>query len=122
MRNVSADHPIVITPSSARIVITVGGRVIADSCAALTMRESDYPPVHYLPLADVDMTQLARTEHSSYCPYKGEAAYYSITAGGAKSANAVWTYEAPYPDVAAIDGHLAFYPERVDSIEERPLA
>jgi uncharacterized protein (DUF427 family) len=73
--------------------------------------------VHYIPRGDVDMTALERSDHASYCPYKGDAAYYSIPAGGARSDNAVWTYEAPYEAVAAIREHLAFYPSRVDAIE-----
>ena len=116
------DHPITITPNPSRVVITVGGRVIADSRAALTLQEAAYPPVLYIPRADVDMAALARTDHATYCPYKGDCAYYSIPAGGEHAANAVWTYEAPYDAVAAIRDHLAFYPDRVDAIEERPAA
>ena len=112
------DHPITITPSPSRVVVTVGGRVIADSRAALTLQEAAYPPVLYIPRADVDMGALARTDHATYCPYKGDCAYYSIPAGGERAANAVWTYEAPYDAVAAIRDHLAFYPDRVDAIEQ----
>ena len=113
------DHPITITPSPSRVVVKVGGRVIADSRAALTLQEAAYPPVLYIPRADVDMAALARTDHATYCPYKGDCAYYSIPAGGERAANAVWTYEAPYDAVAPIRDHLAFYPDRVDAIEER---
>ncbi len=113
------DHPITITPNPSRVVVTVGGRVIADSRAALTLQEAAYPPVLYFPRADVDMAALARTDHATYCPYKGDCAYYSIPAGGERAANAVWTYEAPYEAVAAIRDHLAFYPDRVDAIEQR---
>lgn len=112
------DHPITLAPNPARIVVTVAGKTIADTRAALTMREGSYPPVHYIPRRDVDMAALARTDHASYCPYKGDCAYYSIPAGGARAVNAVWTYEAPYQAVAAIKDHLAFYPDRVDAIEE----
>ena len=69
---------------------------------ALTLREASYPPVQYIPRKDVDMTLLARTDHATYCPYKGDCAYYSISLGGVRSANAVWTYESPYAAVAAI--------------------
>ena len=113
------DHPITITPNASRVVVTAGGRVIADSRAALTLQEAAYPPVLYIPRADVDMAALERTDHATYCPYKGDCAYYSIPAGGERAANAVWTYEAPYAAVAAIRDHLAFYPDRVDSIEQR---
>ena len=112
------DHPITITPSAARIVVKAGGHVIADSRAALTLQEAAYPPVLYLPRADVDMAQLERTAHATYCPYKGDCAYYSVPAGGERAVDAVWTYEQPYEAVAAIHDHVAFYPDRVDSIEQ----
>jgi uncharacterized protein (DUF427 family) len=110
------DHPITIAPTGGRVQVTVAGRVIADSLAALTLREAAYPAVQYIPRKDVDMAQLERTGHASYCPYKGDAAYYSIPAGGERSANAIWTYEQPYDAVAAIKDHVAFYPDRVDAI------
>lgn len=113
------DHPISITPNRKRVTVTVGGKVVADSRATLTLQEAAYPPVHYIPRADVDMAALARTEHSTYCPYKGDCAYYSIPAGGERAANAVWSYEAPFDAVAGIRDHLAFYPSRVDAIEEQ---
>ncbi len=116
------DHPIAIVPNPARVVVTVAGRVIADTRDALTLREAGYPPVQYIPRANVDMTALQRTEHTTYCPYKGDCAYYSIAAGGQRSVNAVWTYEAPYAAVAAIKDRLAFYPSRVDAIDEIPAA
>jgi uncharacterized protein (DUF427 family) len=116
----SADHPITIEPSAGRVRVLAGGKLIADSRNALTLRESDYAPVQYIPRADVDMTLLARTDNATYCPYKGDAAYYSIAAGGERAVNAVWTYEAPYEAVAAIKDHLAFYPNRVDEIEHGP--
>ena len=113
------DHPITITPTPRRVVVTIGGRVIADSRAALTLQEAAYPAVQYVPRADVDMSLLERTAHATYCPYKGDCAYYSVPAGGERAANAVWTYEQPYDAVAAIREHVAFYPDRVDSIELR---
>jgi uncharacterized protein (DUF427 family) len=116
------DHPITVTPNPARVVVCVAGRVIADTREALTLREASYPGVQYIPRKDVDMALLERTDHATYCPYKGECAYYSIPLGGKRSANAVWTYEDPFAAVAEIKGHLAFYPDRVESIEERPAA
>jgi uncharacterized protein (DUF427 family) len=113
------DHPITITPTTQRVVVTVGGRVVADTRAALTLQEASYPAVQYVPRADVDMTLLERTEHATYCPYKGDCAYYSVPSGGERTVNAVWTYEQPYAAVAAIRDHVAFYPDRVDSIELR---
>jgi uncharacterized protein (DUF427 family) len=114
------DHPITIAPNPARVVVSVAGRVIADTKAALTLHEATYPPVLYIPRNDVDMALLERTDHATYCPYKGECAYFSIPLGGKRSVNAVWTYEHPFAAVAGITDHLAFYPDRVEAIEERP--
>ncbi|MGW4524862.1 DUF427 domain-containing protein [Amycolatopsis sp. NPDC004378] len=111
------DHPITVEPTKARVVVKAGGRVIADSRSAFTLQESTYPAVQYIPLADVDAGVLERTDHETYCPYKGEASYYSLSAGEVKGENAVWTYEKPYDAVAPIKDHVAFYPNVVDSIE-----
>jgi uncharacterized protein (DUF427 family) len=113
------DHPITIEPNAQRVIVTLAGKTIADSRRALTLREAAYPAVQYIPREDVDMSLLLRTEHSSYCPYKGDASYYSIPAGGERAVNAVWTYETAYESVASIAGHVAFYPDRVDSIVEQ---
>ncbi|HET6299389.1 MAG TPA: DUF427 domain-containing protein, partial [Kribbella sp.] len=91
--------------------------VIADSRDALSLQEASYPAAQYIPRKDVDFTQLERTYHETYCPYKGEASYYSIVPAGEQGVNAVWTYETPYDAVADIREHVAFYPDRVDSIE-----
>jgi uncharacterized protein (DUF427 family) len=111
------EHPITITPTKGRVTVTVNRLRIADTREALTLKEATYSPVQYIPREDVDMTQLQRTEHQTYCPYKGDCAYYSIPAGGNRSVNAVWTYEAPYAAVSAIREYLAFYPDRVEAIE-----
>ena len=111
------DHPITVTPEPSRVRVLIGRRTIAETHDALTLREASYRPVLYIPRKDVDMTRLQRTEHATYCPYKGDCAYYSIPVGGERSVNAVWTYEAPYDAVAVIKDHLAFYPDRVDAIE-----
>lgn len=111
------DHPITITPETRRVVVTAGGKTIADTQKALSLREASYPAVIYIPREDADMSLLARTDHSTYCPYKGDCSYYSIPSGGARSVNAIWTYEAPYDSVSQIAGHLAFYPDRIDSLE-----
>jgi uncharacterized protein (DUF427 family) len=116
------EHPITVEPNPARVVVSVAGRVVADTRHALTLREATYPAVQYIPRGDVDLSMLERTGHATYCPYKGECAYYSIPAGGPRSVNAVWTYEAPYDAVARIKDHVAFYPDRVDAIEERSPA
>ena len=113
------DHPITIEANPNRIVVSVAGRTIADTRAALSLREASYPPVLYVPREDVDMALLVRTDHATYCPYKGDCSYYSIPAGGERSVNAVWTYEHPFPAVGSIKEYLAFYPNRIDAIEER---
>ena len=111
------DHPISIERNTNRVVVSVAGRVIADTRGALTLSEAHYPAVEYIPRKDVDMTLLARSDRSTYCPYKGDASYFSIPLGGERSIDAVWTYETPYAAVAVIKDHLAFYPDRVDTIE-----
>jgi uncharacterized protein (DUF427 family) len=105
------DHPISIERNPARVV--------ADSRNALTLREAAYALVQYIPPEDVDFSQLERTDHVTYCPYKGDCTYYSVPAGGRKSVNAVWSYENPFPAVEHIRGHVAFYPDRVDEIAEQ---
>jgi uncharacterized protein (DUF427 family) len=116
------DHPITIEASPSRVVVTVAGRVVADTRNALTLREAGHDPVQYISAEDVDMSLLHATEHVTYCPYKGDCSYYSIPIGGQKAENAVWTYVAPFSAVEAIKGRLAFYPGRVDRIEETEAA
>ena len=111
------DHPITVTPTEGRVVVKVAGTVVADTRAALTLQESTYPAVQYIPLADVDTSLLEPTATESYCPYKGDASYYSIPAGGEKAVDAIWEYKQPREAVAQIKEHVAFYPNRVDSIE-----
>ena len=115
------DHPITIARNANRVVVKVAGRIVADTRDALILREASYAPVQYIPRKDVDMTLLAPTDHTTYCPYKGECSYFSIPSGGDRSTNAVWTYEAPYEAVSPIKDHVAFYPDHVDAIEERPV-
>jgi uncharacterized protein (DUF427 family) len=113
-------HPITVTPFDGRVVVKLAGQVVADTSKALTLQESNYPAVRYLPREDVAEGALERTEHTSYCPYKGDASYYSVKAGEQVAENAIWTYESPYEPVADIKDYVAFYPDRVDSIEETP--
>jgi uncharacterized protein (DUF427 family) len=112
------DHPITIEPNAHRVVIRVADHIVANTRNALTLKEAGYPPVQYIPRTDVDMSLLERTDHESYCPYKGDCAYYSIPVGGERAVNAVWTYEHPYDAVASIGGYVAFYTDRIDAIEE----
>jgi len=111
------DHPISIEANPAHVVVRVAGKVIVNTRSALILREASYPPTLYLPRSDADLSLLQRTDHATYCPYKGDCSYYSIPLGGAKSINAVWTYEEPYAAVEAIKGYLAFYRDRIDSME-----
>jgi uncharacterized protein (DUF427 family) len=115
------DHPITIEPATGRVTVTAEGHAIADTGRALILREANYPAVFYIPRADADMAVLARTDHATYCPYKGEAAYFSLPAGIDRAENAIWSYEAPYEAVASIKGHLAFYADRV-TIEHLPAS
>lgn len=111
------DHPITVEPGSGRVVASVDGRTVADSSATLTLREADYPPVHYFPRVDVDLDLLERTAHTTYCPYKGDASYFSVRTDEGVLDNVVWTYEAPYDAVAEIREYVAFYPDRVQITE-----
>src|SRR5215208_7768595 len=104
------DHPITSERNPNRIQVRAGDTLIADTANALTLREANYPPVHYIPRGDVDMAQLRRSDHATYCPYKSDAAYFHITTLGDEGANAVWTYEQPYAAVGEIVEYLAFYP------------
>jgi len=112
------DHPIAITPNGNRVRVTFGGILIADSARALTLKEASYPPVQYIPRADAKMDLLTPTANATHCPYKGDANYFSISTGGSTAENAVWSYEKPFPAMAEIKEYLAFYPNRVDKIEE----
>ncbi|HMA50425.1 MAG TPA: DUF427 domain-containing protein [Magnetospirillaceae bacterium] len=107
------DHPITITRTSSRVLVEIDGTVLADTIDALTLQEANYPPVQYIPRRDVAMERLSRTDHATYCPYKGDASYYSIPEGGERTVNAVWSYETPHEAMAEIKDHLAFYPDRV---------
>jgi len=114
------DHPITIEHNPKRVVVSIGGTIVADSCDALILREKGYPSVQYIPRGDVDMTLLERSAHTTYCPYKGDCNYFGIPLYGKRGINAVWTYEKPYDAVAAIRNHLAFYQDRVNTLELRP--
>jgi uncharacterized protein (DUF427 family) len=114
------DHQITITPNGNRVRVIFDGKTIADTTRAFTLKEKNYPPVQYIPREDVDMNLLTATDHASYCPYKGDASYFSIATGDRVSDNAVWSYQQPYPAVKEIKGRLAFYRNRVDCIVEDP--
>jgi len=111
------DHPIVISSAPRRVRVAWRGHIIADSAAALALKEHVYPPVFYIPRADVEMAFLQRTNSQTTCPYKGQASYYSLAADGEIEEDAVWTYETPKPEVAAIKDYLAFYSNKVEILE-----
>ncbi len=114
----TADHPITIAAVPRRVRVTFAGHVVADTTRALSLTEASYPPVMYIPPQDVDFTALERTDRKTRCPYKGEASYYSIHTDGRNAQNAAWSYEQPLEGVAVIARHIAFYPDRVDSLEQ----
>lgn len=112
------DHPITVSANPNRVQVRFNGQIVADSRHALTLQETTYPPVLYIPREDAQMTLFERSAHQTHCPYKGDASYYSLRVGDRVAKDAVWSYEAPYPAVAEIAGKLAFYPDRVDAISE----
>ncbi|WP_291860096.1 DUF427 domain-containing protein [Bradyrhizobium sp.] len=111
------DHPITITPNPKRVRVSAGGVVVADTTRALTLKEASYPAVQYVPRGDANMALLTRTDRVTHCPYKGDATYFSISTGAKMLENSIWSYETPFPAMAEITGHLAFYPDKV-TIEE----
>lgn|SRR6185437_1256324 len=110
----TAEHPITVNPTGKRVVVRVNGEIVADTNEALQLQESTYPAVQYIPFKDVVPDVLTRTDTSTYCPFKGEAGYYSVTTGGGTVDDVIWFYEQPYPAVAAIAGHAAFYPDKAE--------
>jgi uncharacterized protein (DUF427 family) len=108
------DHPITVAPTGKHVVVKAGGKVIAETDSALTLQESNYPSVQYLPLQDVDADVISPTDHETYCPYKGDASYYSVSTADGELENVIWTYEQPYDAVAEIKDHVAFYPNKVE--------
>jgi uncharacterized protein (DUF427 family) len=108
------DHPITIEPATERVTVCAGGRVVADTKAALVLREAHLAPVFYIPLTDVDPDAIAPSESHTYCPFKGTASYYDVLTDDVRITDASWTYPQPYDAVAQIAGHVAFYPSRVE--------
>ena len=114
------DHPITIAPANARIRVSFAGKVIADTTRALVLSEASYAPVFYIAREDADMSVFTRSEHKTYCPYKGDASHFTLDVSGKRAENAAWSYEQPYPAMREIEGRIAFYPKRVDQIEVLP--
>ncbi len=107
------DHPIDIVPETRRVRVLWNDKVVADTTRALALTEASYPTAFYIPREDADPALLERTDHSTHCPYKGDASYFTLADGSTRVDNAVWSYETPYPAMSAIAGHLAFYPNKV---------
>jgi uncharacterized protein (DUF427 family) len=114
MKTPGPDHPITVEKNPARVTVRVGDRVVADTTAALRLQESNYPAVQYIPLADVDQTLLRETATSTHCPFKGDASYYTLALPDGDLTDVIWTYHEPYPAVAPIRDHVAFYANKVD--------
>jgi uncharacterized protein (DUF427 family) len=110
-----ATHPITIRPTGAHVTVKVDGVTVAETDRALSLAEAAYPVVQYIPLADIDDSLLERTTTQTYCPYKGDASYYTVkTPDGTTEADLIWTYEDPYPSVSQIAGYAAFYASRAE--------
>lgn len=107
-------HPITVAPAPSRVTVQAGGTPVADTTAALALQEASYPRVYYIPLADVRADVLKPSDHTTYCPYKGDASYYSLVTADGELTDVVWYYPEPYPAVAEIAGHVAFYADKVD--------
>ena len=118
MKSTGPSPVITIAEQPGCLLVKFHGIQVAASSRALVLLEANYPPVYYVPREDIDEKYYARTDHTSYCPYKGDASYFTITVDGRSAENAVWSYEKPYPAMAEIKDYLAFYPDRVDKIEE----
>lgn len=117
MKQPGPDHPITIMPNPDRVRVLLGGFIVAETTRALSLKEGDYPPVQYIPREDVNWDHFDRTDRTTHCPYKGDASYFTVTAGGATEDNSAWSYEKPFPAVEQIAGHIAFYANKV-TIEE----
>lgn len=111
------DHPITVDEFPGRVRVSFNGRLVANSSNAVRLQEADYPPVYYIPRHDLVWAHFKASDHTSYCPYKGEASYFTLEVDGRQAENAVWSYEEAYPAVSRISGLVAFYPDRVDAIE-----
>ncbi|RJO73689.1 DUF427 domain-containing protein [Nocardia panacis] len=110
------DHPITIEPTGGRVVVRSGDTVVADTTRALSLREAEYPAAQYIPLEDVDQSLLVPSDTTTYCPFKGDASYCSLTTPEGELTDAIWSYREPYAAVAPIAGHVAFYPDKVEIV------
>jgi len=105
-----------------RVRVLVGGACIADTTHAVQLNEASYGPVYYIPRADVHLAAMVRTDHSTYCPFKGDASYWTLAADGAHPQGIAWSYETPFDESLMIKDYLAFYGDRVDDILIEPVS
>ena len=118
-RSAWAKHPdyrVDFEQTAKRVRVRLGGQTVADSTDARIMLETRHTPVYYLPRADVRMDLAERTDHESFCPFKGEASYWTLVVGDQSAENAMWSYEQPFAEVAGIRDYMAFYGDRVDAL------
>jgi uncharacterized protein (DUF427 family) len=113
-RTPGPDHPITIAATGQHVTVRAGGQIVAETDRALTLQEANYPPVQYIPIADVEPSVLTPTDRETYCPYKGDASYYTVTTSDGELDNVIWTYREPFDPVGEIAGHVAFYADRVE--------
>lgn len=111
------EHVVAISPAGRRVTVRLGGEVIAESDRALLVEETGHDPVHYLPMSDIRANLFRPTATRTHCPFKGDASYWSVTAGGKDARDAAWSYDLPFDEAAALQGHIAFYPGRVDGLD-----
>lgn len=101
--------------SSRHIRVIFNGVTIADTHRAKRVLETSHPPVYYIPLDDINQDYLVSTPRSTYCEWKGQAAYYTVVVGDRQEQNVAWTYPDPTPAFASLKNHVAFYPSRMDA-------
>ena len=110
------DRVMEYTSAGKRVRVTFGDETIVDTEAAIALQEADYPIAYYVPRDEVRMDLLHRTDHSTHCPFKGDASYWTIEAAGKSAENAVWSYETPFDEAEVIREYMAFYGSKVDAI------
>lgn len=116
------DHRVEEQRTNERLQVEVNGEVIADSTDVIVVDEDEQPKRYYFPRSDVKMDLLERSDTKSKCPFKGEASYFTLRAGGEQLRDVVWTYEDPYEEHRALANRIAFYEEKLPKFELRTAA